>query len=144
MRTKVDLGVAEILRVLIEKFQFWSLDKKRFIEENRKRELENVNFGIEVVRNAINLRKEAIESGMTEDAVATILEPIKTIFNRKNLPKGLFGDGTLERGVLTERVMPVIAELVSGDDPDFEIMIIKATERRQRKITKRAHRDKFR
>jgi hypothetical protein len=43
------------------------------------------------------------------------------------LPKRLFEAGTLERGVLTERVVPAIAELVAGDDPDFKISVYKVT-----------------
>ncbi len=106
LQTKVDLGIAEILRVLIEMVQYWSLSRKRVIEENRKRELENLNFSIEVVRNAIHLRKEAVEVGMTDEAVAVTLEAIKSVFDVHQLPNGLFDEGTLERGVLTERVIP--------------------------------------
>ncbi len=127
LQTKVDLGVAEIIKVLIEKFLYWSLDKKRFIEENRKRELENINYGIEVIRNAINLRKEAVEMGMTDDAVTALLEPVRNVFNFKKLPRDLFSEGTLERGVLTERVIPAVAELVAGDDPEFTISVFKVT-----------------
>ncbi len=125
LQTKVDLGIAEILKTLIEKFQYWKLDKKRYIEENRRRELENINYGVDIVRNAINLRKEAKEAGMSDEAINAILDPIKTVFNAKQLPKGLFDDGSLERAVLTERVMPAIAELIAGDDPDFKITVYK-------------------
>jgi len=131
LQAKVDFGVAEIVRVLIEKVQYWSLDRKRFIEENRKRELENANYSIEVIRNAINLRKEALDVGMTDDAVTAILRPIKGVFNINEIPRDLFGEGTLERGVLTERVIPVVAELVAGDDPDFKISVHKITKGRE-------------
>jgi len=131
LQTKVDFGVAEIIRVLIEKIQFWSLDKKRFSEENRKRELENVNYSFEVIRNAINLRNDAIAAGLNEDLIETIMEPIKRVFNVKRLPKGLFDEGTLERGVLTGRVIPVVAELVAGDDPDFKISIHKSSKNKK-------------
>jgi hypothetical protein len=127
LQTKVDFGVAEIVKVLIETVQFWSLNRKRAIEENRKLELENVNLSLDVARKAINIRKEAIESGLTEDTIAVLLNPIKKVFNRTNLPKRLFEAGTLERGVLTERVVPAIAELVAGDDPDFKISVYKVT-----------------
>jgi hypothetical protein len=125
LQTKVDLGIAEILKTLIEKFQYWSLDKKRYIEENRRKELENINYGVDVIRNAINLHKEAKEAGISDEAIRTILDPIKKVFNAKKLPRGLFDDGSLERAVLTERVMPVIAELIAGDDPDFKITVYK-------------------
>jgi hypothetical protein len=127
LQTKVDFGVAEILKTLIEKFQFWSLDKKRYIEENRRKELENVNIGIEILRNAVNLRKEAREAGMSvsDEAIRTIVEPVKTVFKIKQLPQGLFDEGSLERAVLSERVMPVIAELIAGDDSDFKVIVYK-------------------
>lgn len=134
LQTKVDFGIAEILSVLIEKVQYWSLDRKRVMEENRKRELENANYSLEVVRNAIHLRNEAVQAGMTDEAVAVILEPIKSVFNVNKLPKGLFDEGTLERGVLIERVIPVVAELVAGDDPSFKISVYKASRSRQEVI----------
>ena len=134
LQTKVDFGIAEILSVLIEKVQYWSLARKRFIEENRKRELENINYSLEVVRNAIHLRKEAVEVGMTDEAVAVILEPIKSVFNVDKLPKGLFDEGTSERGILIERVIPVVTELVAGDDPSFKISVYKASRSRQEVI----------
>ncbi len=131
LQTKVDLGIAEILKTLIEKFQYWSLDKKRYIEENRRKELENINYGVDVIRNAINLHKEAKEAGISDEAIRTVLDPIKKVFNAKKLPRGLFDDGSLERAVLTERVMPVIAELIAGDDPDFKITVYKIEGQRQ-------------
>ena len=94
-------------------------------KENRKIELENINYGIDVLRNAINLRKEARESGISDEAVEIILAPIKKVFNAKELPIGLFDNGSLERAILSERVLPPIAELIAGDDPDFKLMVDK-------------------
>ena len=125
LQAKIDFGVAEILKTLIEKFQYWHLDKEKYIHENRTRELENANLGIEVVRNAIKLKSDAINAGMSEEAISFVLEPIKSVFKVKELPKGLFETGTLERGVLLKRVLPIIAELLAGDDPDFKIKVFK-------------------
>ncbi|HLO14198.1 MAG TPA: PilZ domain-containing protein [Anaerolineales bacterium] len=141
LQTKVDFGVAEIVRVLIETIQFWALNRKRVIEENRKLELENVNLSFEIARKAINLRKEAREAGMTDDAIAVLLNPIKTVFNRTSLPKSLFEDGTPERGILTERVIPAIAELVAGDDPDFKISVYKVAKSKSDMAPRRKRRN---
>ena len=126
LQTKVDLGIAEILKTLIEKFQFWKLEKKRYIEENRKKELENINYEIDVIRNAINLRKEAKEAGITDEAIRVLLGALMRVFNAKKLPEGLFDYGSLERAVLTERVLPPIAEIIAGDDPDFNMSVDNA------------------
>jgi hypothetical protein len=134
LTTKVDLGVAEILKTLIEKFQYWSLDKKRYIEENREKELKNVDLEIEVLRNALHLRREAFEEGLTTDAVRVILDPIKKIFNRDKLPEELFDNGTLPRGILSERALPALAELLAGDDSDFKIDVVD--DKQPLKITK--------
>ena len=129
LQTKVDFGFAEILKVLIEMFKYWSLDRNRYKEENIKRQLENANLSIEVARNVINFHKEAEEIGMADDAIAALLEPVKRVFGLKRLPKNLFNVGTPERGVLTERVIPVVAELVAGDDPDFKIEVYKISKK---------------
>jgi hypothetical protein len=127
LQTKVDLGVADIVRVVLEKIQYWSLDRK-------KRELENANLGIEIIRNAIHLRKElkkAVEADLADEVIAALFEPIRSLFDVNKLPKGLFDEGTPERGVLIERVIPVVTELVAGDDPSFKISVYKASRSRQ-------------
>jgi hypothetical protein len=121
LSTKVDLGLAELLKTLIETFRYWSLDKKRYIEENREKELKNTNLEIEVLRNALHLKQEAIEAGLTTNAIQVLLDPIKKVFNREKLPEGLFDNGSLERGILSERALPALAELLAGDDSDFKI-----------------------
>ncbi len=136
LQAKVDFGIADILKVLIEKLQYWSEDKRKYKEENRRRELENVNYSIEIARNAVNFRSEALEAGMTDEAIEAIMEPVRSVFKVKKLPKNLFAMGTLERGVLTERVIPVVAELVAGDDPDFEVKAYRSHRPKHRKARK--------
>jgi hypothetical protein len=109
--------------------------------------LENVNYGFEVARNAINFRNEALEAGMSEDAISALLGPIRTVFNMKKLPKDLFDGGTLERGILFQRVIPVVAELVAGDDPDFKIKSYRVKKRKattQIRQTRLSHRGRRR
>lgn len=124
LSTKVDLGLAEILKTLIETFRYWSLNKKRYIEENREKELKNVNLEIEVLRNALHLRQEAAEASLTSDAIRVLLDPIKKVFNRDKLPEELFDNESLERGILSERALPALAELLAGDDSDFKIDVV--------------------
>jgi hypothetical protein len=124
LSTKVDLGVAEILKTLIEKFQYWKLDKQRYLEDNREKELKNADLGIEVLRNALHLKQEATEAGLTAEAVRVILDPIKKVFNRDELPAELFDNDSLEHGILSERTLPALAELLAGDDSDYKIEVI--------------------
>jgi hypothetical protein len=120
---KIDFGIADMLKTLIDTFLYSGLEKKRLKEENRKSELENANLAIEVARNAVNFRKEALEANIPEIAIDALLEPTKQVLNVEHLPSGLFGDGSLEKAILTERVIPVVVELIAGDDPDFNLSV---------------------
>jgi hypothetical protein len=127
---KVDLGVAEFLKVLLGKVQFWDRDKKHY-------DLAIANYGIEVARNALNLHREAVQDGISDDAIPAILPVLNSIYHVKELPKGLFKAGSLERGILTQSVIPAAAELVAGDDPEFEIET--SISRKPRRSTARKH-----
>ena len=120
---KIDFGIAEIIKTLVDVFLYGGFEKKKLKEENRKRELENANLAIEVARNAVNFRKDALEAGLSDRAIEALLEPTKQVFNLKQLPPELFSEGSLENAILVERVIPVVIELVAGDDPDFNISI---------------------
>jgi hypothetical protein len=140
IQTKVDFGIADILRVIVEKIQYWSLDKQRYKEENQRRELENANLRIEIARNALHLRKEVEEAGMADDLILALSEPIKSVFDVRKLPSGLFGEGKLERGILTEQIIPVVAEIVGGDDPDLKIRVFKIAKGRESTVPSRRKR----
>jgi hypothetical protein len=120
---KIDFGVAEILKTILDKLQHWGDEKKRYREETRKLELENANLYIETVRNANNLRKDVRAAGITDDVVDELLEPIRDIFKTKILPTAIFEEGGPEKAILRERIIPLVVELVAGDDPDFRISI---------------------
>ena len=77
------------------------------------------------MRNAINLRKEADEIGLavTQETISELSKSIKKIFKVKKLPNEVFSTGSLEIGILKERVFPAIAELTAGDDTDFDVSV---------------------
>ena len=126
---KVDFGIAEFLRLIIEKIQFGKLEKQRYRIENRKLELEAANLEIETIRNAINFKKELQDSILSEKVIAELPETIKRVFNIIQLPAGLLDEGSLELAILNERVIPAATELVAGDDTDFDVEVsINATE----------------
>ncbi len=120
---KIDFGVADIIRTVIEKIQFWGLEKKKFRQEDRKRELENANLEIEVVRNAVNLRREILEQGLSEEVASEMMAPMRRVLGIKELPADSFSPESLERGILNDRLLPAATELVAGDDPDIDIEV---------------------
>lgn len=60
IQIKVDFGIAEIIKVVAEKLQFWREQKEQFISETEKIKVETVNLAIEAARNAIRLRKRGV------------------------------------------------------------------------------------
>lgn len=60
---------------------------------------------------------------MTEAVISELPETVKRVFNVTQLPPGLFDNGSPERSILSERVIPATTELVAGDDPDFDIEV---------------------
>ena len=123
VQVKIDLGVADIIKVVLEKLQFWRCQKRRFKAETRKIELENVNLAIEAMRNAVKLKHEAAEEGLSQEVIGAIVEPALHILGIPEMPHPLFGPTSLERGILNDQLLPAATELVAGDDPDFEIEV---------------------
>lgn len=121
---KVDLGVAEIIKVLVDKLQFWRDQKRRYRAETDQVELENVNLRIEIARNAINLRREAEEEGIGGQVIADLLNgPMQRALGVDELPPELFEEGSLEEGIVDQRLLPAGTDLVAGDDLDFDIQV---------------------
>ena len=121
---KVDLGVAEIIKVVVDKLQFWRDQKRRYRAETDQVELENVNLQIEIARNAINLKREAEEGGIGGQVIADLLNgPIQRALGVDELPPELFEEGSLEEGIVDQRLIPAGTDLVAGDDLDFDIEV---------------------
>ena len=121
---KIDLSVAEVIKVVIDKIQFWRDQKRRFRAETEQVELENVNLTIEIARNAINLRREADEEGISREVVAELLAgPLQRALGVSELPKELFEEGSLEEGIVDQRLLPAGTDLLAGDDLDFDIRV---------------------
>lgn len=113
---KVDFGVADILRVVFEKLQFWRTQKKRA-------ELETANLAIETARNAIRFEREAKEAGIPGLLITAIMDPVCRALGLEELPEEAFEETSLEAGIVANRILPPAAELVAGDDLDFEIEV---------------------
>lgn len=121
---KIDFGIAEILRVVLEKVQFWRDQKRRYRAETHQVELENANMAIETARNAIRLGREAEEAGVGREIVEGLVGgPLQRALGVRKLPDELFDEGTLEEGIVTERLLPAATDLIAGDDLDFDAEI---------------------
>ena len=84
-----------------------------------------ISLLIEVLRNALNLRAEARTQGVKDNAIQALLdEPLKNALQVSELPANLFGDNSLERGILEERILPAAIELTNGDDPSYEVSAV--------------------
>jgi len=137
VQVKVDFGIAELARMVIEKLQFWGLEKKKYLAEIRKLDLENERSGLEnkklaletdqltidLLRNVINYRKELQEFGLTESIVDEVRNYLTGLFGLNQLPKGIFDTDSLEFAILKERVLPAAAELIGGDDSAFGVNV---------------------
>lgn len=121
---KVDFGVAEIIRVVVEKIQFWRDQKRRLRAETQQVELEIANLAIEVARNAIHLRREPAEEGIGRELVAELMRgPLQKALGVSELPEKLFEDGSLEEGIVQQRLLPAATDLLAGDDLDFDVQV---------------------
>lgn len=123
VKLRIDGTIAEVIKVPLEKLQLWSLEKERYKEETRKIELENIMREIEIMRNAIRAGKEAIESGISQQMVDSLVMSIMRGLNIEQPAPPLFEPGSLEKGILAERLLPAAAELIAGDDPDIEVEV---------------------
>lgn len=124
VQVKVDLGVAEVIKISLEKAQLWKLEKERYKIENRGQYLKNALLEVEVLRKAVKLRVEAIESGISPDIANSLFSHvIRKSLNISELPDNLFEFGSLENGILTDRLLPAALELIAGDSPNLNVEI---------------------
>lgn len=121
---KIDFGIAEILRVLLEKIQFWRDQKRRYSAETDQVELENANIAIETARNAIRLGQEAEAAGVGREVVDGLVRgPLQRALGVSELPDELFEEGSLEEAIVNQRLLPAATDLVAGDDLDFDVEV---------------------
>lgn len=120
-QVKIDFGIADIIKIVIEKIQFFGLEKRKLRAEVTQTELGNRNLVIENYRNAINLHKEINEADFPREIKQELAKPITSLLGLSQLPEGAFEEGSIEESILNERVIPAAAELVAGDDLDFEV-----------------------
>jgi hypothetical protein len=125
---KIDFGVADIIKIIFEKLQFLGLEKQRrkaevrkLELENQKQELENKNFSLEILRNALNLKREIDDEAFLDGVINSLSKTLMKTLGVRNFPPGIFGEESPERGILRNRVIPPAAELIGGDDPDFTV-----------------------
>jgi hypothetical protein len=132
---KVDFGIAELAKLIIEKLQYWGLDKRKYLAEvkkleieneraaleNRKLAIENSNLTIDLLRNAFNLGKETQDQTFGQSFIEEVKGLLRNILGVKQLPQDVFESDSPELAILKKRVLPAGAELVGGDDPDFNV-----------------------
>jgi hypothetical protein len=137
----IDRSVGDVVKVPLEKLQFWSLEKERYKVETRKieinndileedlkeKKLENTMREIEVMRNAIRAGREVIALGVSQQVADSLITSVMNTLNIKQLSSPLFEPGSLERGIITDRLLPAAAELVAGDDPEIEIKVKRSS-----------------
>lgn len=123
-QVKIDLGVAEIIKAVLEKVQYWGLAKRKMRAEVRRLEIENTERSLELLRSTVNLGKELQDMGVSSRIIQSLLgAPLREIFHVDSLPPELFEEHSLERAILKERVIPATVELSAGDDPDFDMQV---------------------
>ncbi len=117
----IDIAIVGLIIFLITKLQLWRLEKERYKEETRALKLNNDMREIEIARKAI--KHEKASEYITKQLLDEIIPSIKKALNTDSLPSTLFEPGSLENGMLNERLLPAAAELAAGDDPDIVVKV---------------------
>ena len=127
---KIDFGIAEILKVIVENLLFHKQKKAKLLAEienqklqNEEKKLEVAARRIEVSRRAIELHREMDRAGVEEKVVKAIMSPIQKALGMEGLPADLFEKGTLERSIVEERLLPAVLDIVAGDDLSYDLSV---------------------
>lgn len=127
---KIDFGVAEIIRIVLEKIQFWGLQKRLLISQvegqeisNESVKLANAITRIEIIRNAVKLSKEIDDPTLQKELEKEIRVAVPSIFKSEDSIEGILVEGSPELAILKERVIPAATDLIAGDDTDYSIEI---------------------
>lgn len=137
VQIKVDCDVANLTKVVLEKIQFWGIDKNQRIEELKRIALENeghklnndrlrnenINLQIENLRNVVKFRKDITESGIPKEIADAVFIEAMRCLGIKQLPHNISEPGSLEYGIIKDRFIPAVAELAAGDDPQIDVEV---------------------
>ncbi len=128
---KIDLGIADIIRVVLDKIQFLGLQKRKLRAEVEAQELSNdavrlanKNTEIEILRNAVKLSKEVGEKQLNEELANGIKEIIPDVLGVSKVKPETLSLGSPERAILDERLIPATTDLVAGDDSDYMVEVV--------------------
>lgn len=127
---KIDLGVAEVLRVFVENILFYKQKKAKLLAEiehqklqNKEKALEIEARKIEVGRRAMEWRSEMKEAGVEDEVVKAMMKSVQEALGVDELPGDLFEEGSLERSIVKERLLPAGMDIVAGDDLGYDISV---------------------
>jgi hypothetical protein len=127
IQVKVDLGIAEVIRTVLDMVQFGGLQKRKLRAEieaqeldNEAKNLANENLKLEIIRNAVKTSKAIQETSLVEPIVNDLKKLIPDILDAKDALKESFSPGSPELGILAERILPASVDLTAGDDADYE------------------------
>ena len=117
----IDWKMVALFLVLIRIIQFWGMEKKRDkIETKALNDIRQLQ--IEIARKAIRSRIK-YDLDIIKQVLHEIPTWIRTIFNVNTLPSNLFEPESLEKGILKEQLLPVLLDLIAGDDPKIEVHV---------------------
>ena len=117
---KIDLGVEGLLRLILDKVQFWGLQKREMRAKVRSLELGNELQQLEAVRNAFDLGRTIQNTPLAVELSEELRSLAITIMPGTKIPKGLFAPGTPEMAILEKRILPAALDMLAGDDLGYE------------------------
>ncbi|MCL4367802.1 MAG: PilZ domain-containing protein [Actinobacteria bacterium] len=118
---KIDLGVERIIRLVLEKIQFWREQKGELRAKVRSVEIANSLQQVELLRNAFALGKEIQDAPLTSALASALRGLCSQMLPGAKIPKSLFDSGTPERAILEHRLLPAALDITAGDDPSYNI-----------------------
>lgn len=116
---KIDIGVEKIIRLVLEKVQFWREQKRELRAKVKSLELANSLREIETLRNAYTLARDIEKSPLASGLALDLRDLTTELLPGAKIPRNLFAPGTPERAILDRRILPAALEINAGDDPGF-------------------------
>lgn len=123
-RIKVDFWQAAILKAVRDMLVPWHKMKERYRKGIKQPKTAGNSLDIEIARNALFLKNVDLGPRLSGDLVESLRNPLCDALGIEKLPEELFGPESLETGILLRRILPAAAELIAGDDPDFNLEVV--------------------
>ncbi|MBX3005446.1 MAG: hypothetical protein KF821_06415 [Anaerolineales bacterium] len=119
---KVDLGVAETIKLLIDNFGYLLLTRRKRIAETELVETAAKQAKVELIEKALSV-SEKLNQHENQELANSLRQTLISTVGAQQVPKNFLEPETPERSLLENRIAPMASRLAELDDDEYKLSV---------------------